>query len=220
MLLHRLTDMQRRLDAHGCDVRPLVFQPPATEPEVKALEAMLGLSLPGSFRRVLLNVSAHIEFRWFMPEGMTLPEPFESNFSGDLHWSLKLTEECDQNKQGWIEQVFPNRGDPYDAVWWDKLAFYEIGNGDLLAMDLRPETYEQIVYLSHDDGEGHGYVLAENFEALLARWIPVACAGGEDWQWLPFTESRTSMLDPQCGNARVFRSLLGLQPNDGLEPTR
>jgi hypothetical protein len=52
---------------------------------------------------------------------------------------------------------------------------------------------------------------AENFEALLARWIPLACAGGEDWQWLPFAKSKTSMLDSQCENAREFRSLLGLQ---------
>jgi cell wall assembly regulator SMI1 len=212
VLLNQLTQIQRQLDSKGYDVRPLVFESAATEEQVKSLEAVLGLSLPPSFRRVLRGITSHVEFRWFLPKDFERPETFRSNFCGDLHWSLKFTEEFDKNKDGWIEQVFPNRHDSYDAIWWDKLAFYEVGNGDFLAIDLRPETYEQIVYLSHDDGQGHGYVLAENFEGLLARWLPLACTGGEDWQWLPFTNSKTSFIDPACENARQWRSLIGLAP--------
>jgi hypothetical protein len=210
LLLQQLTQLQQQLGSRGFDVRRLVFEPPATEEQVVLLERALGLRLPPSFRRVLLNISSHVEFRWFMPDELKLPDPFGSNFSGDLHWSLDFTLQFEKNRMGWIENVFPNRDDPYDAVWWDKLAFYEIGNGDLLAIDLAKATYERIVYLSHDDGQGHGYALAENFEDLLARWVPLACAGGEDWQWLPFATNRASLLDPACENASRWRSLIGI----------
>lgn len=210
MLLQQLTQLQQQLNSRGFDVRPLIFEPPATEEQVALLERALGLPLPPSFRRALLSISSHVEFRWFMPDNLDLPDPFGSSFSGDLHWSLEFTRQFEDRKADWIEKVFPNRDDPYDAVWWDKLAFYEIGNGDLLAIDLGKATYEQIVYLSHDDGQGHGYVLAKDFEDLLRRWIPLACAGGEDWQWLPFTTDRTGLLDPGCENARRWRSLIGI----------
>ena len=55
MLIHQLTQIQRHLEAQGFDVRPLVFEPGAREQEVKALETVLGLPLPPSFRRALLK---------------------------------------------------------------------------------------------------------------------------------------------------------------------
>ncbi len=172
----------------------------------------MGFLLPPSFRRVLLGISSHVEFCWFAPDKLEFPEPFASNFSGNLHWSLQQILQFESNKASWIEECFSNQDDPYDAVWWNKLAFYEVGNGDVLAIDLKSESYEQIVYLSHDGSEEHGYVLAQNFEDLLVRWAPLGCVGGEDWQWLPFTNNRTSLLDPDCENAHKWRSLIGIVP--------
>jgi len=83
--------------------------------------------------------------------------------------------------------LFPDERDPYDVVWHHKAAFYEVGNGDYLAFDLSARNYERVTYLSHDDGQGHGHALAHDFGDLLDRWVPLACTGGEDWQWLPFT---------------------------------
>ena len=197
-----------RLGQLGFDVRPLIFEAPATEAQVEALERELDCAIPPSFRYILCNVSSHVEFRWFAPSGHTFPPPFQSNFCGDLHWSLEFTSSFNRNRLGWIETVFPNPADPYDAVWHNKLPFLEVGNGDLIAIDLAPNTYERIVYLSHDDGAGHGYTLAENFAKLLERWVPLACPGGEDWQWLPFCESSTSAIDPDCQNALNWKQLL------------
>ena len=212
MRSHQLRDLLeqhlRHLGSRGFDVRPLVFEPPATDAEVAALEAQLGRDLPPSFSRVLREISAHVEFRWLAPRDLRFPAPFNSNFSGNIHWSLKFTAQFDQDKKDWIEEVFPNPQDPYDAVWHDKLAFYEVGNGDVISIDLDPAKYEQIVYLSHDDGEGHGHVLAEDFESMLERWTPLACPGGEDWQWLPFTASTISCIDPRSPNAATWLRLL------------
>jgi cell wall assembly regulator SMI1 len=197
-----------RLSASGYDTRPLVFGPPASEAELQSLEADLGHPLPASLREVLGLVSGHVELRWFAPAGNKYPEPLHQNFSGDLHWSLDLIRQFRKDKSEWIETVFKNPLDKYDRVWHDKLAFHEVGNGDYLSLDLATSTFGQVVYLSHDDGEGHGYVMANSFSELLDRWVPLGCTGAEDWQWLPFTNNKSTCIDPTCGNAVYWRSLL------------
>ncbi|MBX3245349.1 MAG: SMI1/KNR4 family protein [Acidobacteria bacterium] len=199
-----------RLKLFGLDVPELRFEPPASLDKIIELEYDLGLELPPAFRRSLLSISSHVEFRWFTPDEYDFPPPFDEIFCGDLHWSLDLTRTFNQ---GWNESLlslFPDRSNPYDAVWYDKLAFYEVGNGDYLAIDLSPENYEQIVYLSHDGSDLNGYILAKDFNDLLARWVPLACPGGEDWQWKVFTNSETTYIDPNEGNALMWRKLLNL----------
>lgn len=206
----RLRHLNGHLSSIGFDVRDFVFDEPAKEDEILGLERDLGLSLPPSFKRILTDVSKHVEFNWFTPDGFDFPEPFVSNFSGDIHWSLDLLRTFEEGRKGWIESVFPNSDDPYDAVWHNKFPFFEVGNGDQIAIDLRPGFYEQIVYLSHDDGEGHGHVLASNFHDLLQRWVPLGCPGGEDWQWKVFTNRLSTPIDPVCENAFLWKALLRL----------
>lgn len=197
------------LNERRYDVRPLIFAPPATPEEVAVLESAIGVSIPQAFRAVLLEVSSHVQFRWFT-DGVKFPAPFDQNFSGDLHWSLDFMAQFDSARKDWCAKVFSDPTSPYDAVWHNKLAFYEVGNGDFLALDLSDAATGQVVYLSHDDGAGHGYVLADDFLDLLARWIPLACTGGEDWQWLPFTSASTSRLEPDEPTAVAWRSVLGV----------
>ena len=199
------------LRARRFDVRPLVFEPPAAEPDIERLERSLAVILPTSFRQALLSISAHVDFRWLAPEDVRFAPPFASNFSGDLHWSLDFTSRCEHDRRSWVEEVFPDSSDPYAAVWHDKLAFADVGNGDLLAIDLAAGANGAVVYLSHDDGEGHGYSLASDFADLLRRWTPLACTGGEDWQWLPFTASPTSGIDPSSPNGLLWQDALGLR---------
>ena len=199
-----------RLSSRGFDVRPLVFEPPASDDDLGSLESELGVQLPPIFRALLQKYSRHVEFRWFSPNEVDFPKPFQSNFGGDLHWSVEFTKQFDADKNSWISEVFSNPEDPYDSIWHNKLAFFGVGNGDYLALDLSPERYEEVVYLSHDDGEGHGYTLAQNVMDLLSRWVPVACTGGEDWQWLPFTNSRQSPIDPDGAEAGRWRWILGI----------
>jgi cell wall assembly regulator SMI1 len=201
--------MHQLLSDQHYDVRPLVLEPPATRRQIADVESALGMELPSAFREVLLTLSSHTEFRWFARDRQ-FARPFHQNFSGDLHWALDLMVQFETRRRRWCAAVFPNPADPYDVVWHDKLAFYEVGNGDLLAFDLAAETCGQVVYLSHDDGEGHGYVLAQDFRDLLARWLPIACAGGEDWQWLPFVHGPTSGLEPDGEPAKAWRRVLGI----------
>jgi hypothetical protein len=84
----RPEEFLRHLARRGFDVRPLVFERPATEVQIETLENKLGYRLPGSFRRALRDISARVDFRWFAPGDLDFPEPFKSTFSGHLHWSV------------------------------------------------------------------------------------------------------------------------------------
>ena len=214
-----LSDTLEMLAFRGFEARELVFAEPAGARDVEILEADLGFDLPQAFKRLLVHVSSHVEFRWFAPESRDFPAPMNQCFSGDLHWSLDFVRQFNADKDSWIRECFPNPSDGYDRVWHDKLAFYEVGNGDYLAFDLSLGSRGQVVYLSHDDGEGHGHVLAKDAIDLVQRWARLACVGGEDWQWLPFKRDRDVALDPDCANASQWRQLLGLPPDFALHLT-
>lgn len=214
-----LSETLEVLASSGYDARELVFAEPAGARDVELLEGDLGFRIPQSFKQLLTQVSSHVEFRWFAPDGREFPVPMHQCFSGDLHWSLDFLRKFNADKDAWIRECFPNPSDKYDRVWHNKLAFYEVGNGDYLALDLSLGTCGQVVYLSHDDGEGHGHILANDAIDLVQRWAPLACVGGEDWQWLPFKRDRDSALDPDCATAHQWRQLLGLPPNTALQLT-
>jgi hypothetical protein len=71
--------------ARGGDVKPLIIQPPASEVAVRAVEQELNKKLPDTFRGVLTQFSAEVQFRWTLPD-VNPPEPFREIFSGECFW--------------------------------------------------------------------------------------------------------------------------------------
>lgn len=53
-----------------------------------------------------------------------------------------------------------------------------------------------VVYLSHEDGDLHGYRLGHNFIDFIDKWTQIGCPGLKDWQLEPFIESETSTINP------------------------
>ncbi|MEZ8122521.1 SMI1/KNR4 family protein [Vibrio splendidus] len=199
------------IDKLGGEVKSLFIDEPATKKEIAILEGQLGFELPLSLKEVLLTFSKKVEFRWFFPDGYELDGALSQIFSGDRHWSLDWIVQFNDDKNGWKDEVFPNTDDPYDLVWHNKLAFHEVGNGDYLAIDLAQPGREPVIYLSHDDGEGHGIELAKDFKEFLLISSRLGCVGAEDWQWLPFTEADKGFINPDCENAKKFREALGVK---------
>jgi hypothetical protein len=195
----------------GGEAKELIISEPATENEIQAVEAELGIRLPEGFRSVLLNFAAKVSFSWFLPDTPEPPSEMEGIFCGDCTWDLAKFGEIDKERQGWIREVFPDADNLYHAVWHNKLAFHQVGNGDYLAIDLNLSATSPVVYLSHDDGKGHGYHLGRNFVDFIECWSMLGCPGAEDWQWLPFTSSSTSGIDPRCKNAQIWRDWFGLE---------
>ncbi len=194
----------------GGDSRKLIFEKPSTQLEIANIETQLKYELPEDFRNVLLTVSSHLEFKWFLPDDFNLPESLKQIFCGDLHWGLDFIISFNESKDRWIREVFPNADNEYDKVWHNKFVFQEVGNGDYLSIELAPINYGKIIYLSHDDGEGHGLIMANSFSELLNNWIQLGCIGAEDWQWLAFCENETSGINPNCDNAKLWYDIIGL----------
>lgn len=197
--------------ALGGDSQKLKIAPPASESSVVAVEAGLGQRLPESLRRVFLQFSSAVEYRWSLPDAIEPPAPFEEIFGCYCAWDLNKLVLLEQERNGWISSCFPNINDDYDAVWHNKLAFTEVGNGDLLALDLSHSDTAPVIYLSHDDGEGHGYKLADNFEDFINRWSLLGCPGPDDILLWPFVISPESGLQPHGENAQRWREWFGLQ---------
>jgi len=182
---------------------------PAKEEEILEIEKKLGYRIPEDFRDILLNYSSYFEYFWSYEEknNIELPSNLKHIFSGDLHWRINLLVNFEVSRKDWVEGCFPDYNDKYDRVWHNKMPFYEVGNGDYLAIELEKENYGKIVYLSHDCGKGHGYYLANNFKELLSNWSKVGCVGGEDWQWLTFY-TRGVGIDPNCENAKLWEDFI------------
>jgi len=200
----------QQINKLGGDARPLIFEAPASFDDVYEIEQTLKYTLPEDFKKTLLTLSSHCDFKWFLPDNFDLPHELRQIFSGQLHWGIDFIIQFNQAKDGWVKEVFPDVTNEYDKVWHNKFVFQEVGNGDFISIDLTPDSPGKIVYLSHDDGEGHGYIMANSFSELLINWIQLGCVGAEDWQWLPFCESKTSCINPLCENAKLWHKTIGL----------
>ena len=214
----RLDLFLEKIEDLGGETDPLTIEKPATEEEIKAVEAKLGYTLPPHFREVLLENTAHLDFYWdindITDEGdISLPDKLVEIFCGQLLFGLDLLLDYEDDRKGWVKEVYPDYNNEYDRVWHNKMTFHQVGNGDYIAIELEPENYGKVVYLSHDDSENHGLYIADNFKEFLMNYAAVGCTGGEDWQWEPFY-TKGKGIDPTSENAQAWYKVLGIDPKE------
>ena len=214
----RLNLFLEKIEDLGGETDPLTIEKPATEDEIKAVEAKLGYTLPPHFREVLLENTAHLEFGWDIDdiideEDISLPDKLAEIFRGKLLFGLDLLLDYEEDRQDWEGEAYPNSDKEYDRVWHNKMSFFQVGNGDYIAIELEPENYGKVVYLSHDGSENHGLYIADNFKEFLMNYAAVGCTGGEDWQWEPFY-TKGKGIDPTSKNAKTWYKVLGINPKE------
>ena len=214
----RLNLFLEKIEDLGGEVEPLTIEKPATEDEIKAVEAKLGYTLPPHFREVLLENTAHLEFGWDIDdiideEDISLPDKLAEIFRGKLLFGLDLLLDYEEDRQDWEGEAYPNSDKEYDRVWHNKMSFFQVGNGDYIAIELEPENYGKVVYLSHDGSENHGLYIADNFKEFLMNYAAVGCTGGDDWQWEPFY-TKGKGIDPTSKNAKTWYKVLGINPKE------
>ena len=214
----RLNLFLEKIEDLGGEIEPLTIEKPATEDEIKAVEAKLGYTLPPHFREVLLENTAHLEFGWDIDdiideEDISLPDKLVEIFRGKLLFGLDLLLDYEEDRQDWEGEAYPNSDKEYDRVWHNKMSFFQVGNGDYIAIELEPENYGKVVYLSHDGSENHGLYIADNFKEFLMNYAAVGCTGGEDWQWEPFY-TKGKGIDPTSKNAKTWYKVLGINPKE------
>ena len=185
---------------------------PATKKEVEELEIKLGQKLPTSLKDFFLNFSKELSFDVSLPDDYELPDELDEIFCAYFTVSLDEMLNAEESRKSWIESCFNNMDDEYDRIWHNKLGFMTVGNGDVIAFDLLDNNEDKkVVYLSHDDGEGHGYILGSNFASYLENLILVGGCGNEDWQMIPFCQDETSGIDSLCENAKMYREIIGFE---------
>ena len=214
----RLNLFLEKIEDLGGEVEPLTIEKPATEDEIKAVEAKLGYTMPPHFREVLLENTAHLEFGWDIDdiideEDISLPDKLVEIFRGKLLFGLDLLLDYEEDRQDWEGEAYPNSDKEYDRVWHNKMSFFQVGNGDYIAIELEPENYGKVVYLSHDGSENHGLYIADNFKEFLMNYAAVGCTGREDWQWEPFY-TKGKGIDPTSKNAKTWYKVLGINPKE------
>ena len=214
----RLNLFLEKIEDLSGEVEPLTIEKPATEEEIKSVETKLGYTLPPHFREVLLENTAHLEFGWDIDdiideEDISLPDKLAEIFRGKLLFGLDLLLDYEEDRQDWEGEVYPNSDKEYDRVWHNKMSFFQVGNGDYIAIELEPENYGKVVYLSHDGSENHGLYIADNFKEFLMNYAAVGCTGGEDWQWEPFY-TKGKGIDPTSKNAKTWYKVLGINPKE------
>ena len=214
----RLNLFLEKIEDLGGEVEPLTIEKSATEEEIKAVEAKLGYTLPPHFREVLLENTAHLEFGWDIDdiideEDISLPDKLAEIFRGKLLFGLDLLLDYEEDRQDWEGDAYPNSDKEYDRVWHNKMSFFQVGNGDYIAIELEPENYGKVVYLSHDGSVNHGLYIADNFKEFLMNYAAVGCTGGEDWQWEPFY-TKGKGIDPTSKNAKTWYKVLGINPKE------
>jgi hypothetical protein len=177
--------------------------------DVERVEASLGRALPSALRQVVLEYSATVEVLWQIPDGMKPPEEFREIFAGECRWDLLALPALVAEHEDWITNCFSDPNNAYDKVWHGKVPILRVGNGDMIAIDPE-ESGEPVVYLSHDDGQGHGYRLGDNFIDYVDRLVRIGCPGAEDWQWLMFVDGPSSGLLVDSPAAIRWRQWLGI----------
>lgn len=182
----------------------------ATQDEIVDVERRLLIPIPKSLRDVFLFFSKKIEFDAYLPDEFALPPELREIFSASFTISMEELLLAEENRKSWVEDCFSNPDDDYDKVWHNKLGFMTVPNGDIIAFDLSdPKADKKVVYLSHDDGEGHGIVLGETFEEYFNNLLLIGGCGNEDWQMLAFIDKGKGLC-ANSENADTYRKLIGL----------
>lgn len=191
----------------------LSMAPPATEQDIQRVERQLGRSIPAGLRETLLTVSSATEINWQLPNKVAPPEPFNFLIWGECCWNLENLSRLQEVYRGWLNsECFDDEEDPDHLVWQNKFPFYELGNGDLLAID-EAERVGHVIYLSHDmePEPGHGYSLGHSFTDYLVRHGSIGFVGPEGSCWEMFCSSSCSGIDPHGELAHRWRHWFGME---------
>jgi cell wall assembly regulator SMI1 len=189
-----------------------IVGPPADNGAIAEIEKRLGAPLPESLRQVIAQYSSSVDIAWQLREGdkAPLPPEFRGIFAGEIRWDLAELPDLIAEHAEWVSTCFNDPDDSYNAVWHNKFPIMHVGTGDMIGIETGRSHTGAVVFLSHDDGEGHGYILGTNFEDYIDRLSRIGGVGAEDWQWVRFTSSKTSGLEPDWPLSKRWRTWFGL----------
>lgn len=211
-IIKKWTAQLEVIERLGGETDKLIVEPPATEAEIARVEHELGVTLPPVMRSAFLTFARGISLGWSLPKGFQLPEAVKRATWGYVKYSPDDIVQSELERRVWARDCVASWEMPeITALWENKIAFFTMGNGDFLTVDVSTPGREPVVYLNHEGEEDEdGYVLGADFDDFLTRWAGVGCPGPESWIMAPFTHDFAKPLDPDCKNAVLWRAAVGL----------
>lgn len=194
-IVQRVRRALQAIEGHNGDVDAIKAHPPASSADVDRVEQQLGLVLPVGVRAFFEQVSADFDAHWALGDDAPAEAQLQEITHGSISLGLNQLTDHEQARRAWVQTYsdlldgVPDDLDPDlraalmpagAHVFDDKLAFLDVGNGDLLAVDLN-KAGNPVVYLDHDMGSLHGRQLASSFERFLEDWTTLGCVGPEGW---------------------------------------
>lgn len=209
-----LKTMSRWMEAYKpiCDKNySLLFQlePPATEEEISAVEKQINRRLPDSLRTFFLHHARYLKLDACFSDDFleTLPPAIYSLSRAFLELSLDNLPLLNQSCQESIRLSFIESEHPSAARLQNVLPLTWVPCGDLLIFDYSQDAFDPpVLYLDSYAAEYHLCVLGHSFGDFLKRYTAVGLCGTEDSQMAPFLPNKTDGIQPDCPNAKLFRS--------------
>ena len=209
-----LKTMSRWMEAYKpiCDKddSPLFqLEPPATEEEISAAEKQINRRLPDSLRTFFLCHARYLKLTAYFSDDFLkkLPSSIHSLFSAFLELSLDDLPLLNESCQEAIHVCLVEPEHPSAAQLQNVLPLTWVPCGDYLIFDYSQDAFDPpVLYLDLYAAEYHLYVLGHSFGDFLERYAAVGLCGTEDSQMAPFLPNKTDGIQPDCPNAKLFRS--------------
>lgn len=209
-----LKTMSRWMEAYKpiCDKddSPLFqLEPPATEEEISAVEKQINRRLPDSLRTFFLHHSRYLKLDACFSDDFLekLPPAIYSLSRAFLELSLDDLPLLNQSCQEAIHVCLVEPEHPSAAQLQNVLPLTWVPCGDYLIFDYSQDPFDPpVLYLDLYAAEYHLYVLGHSFGDFLKRYTAVGLCGTEDTQMAPFLPNKTDGIQPDCPNAKLFRS--------------
>ncbi len=106
LLKERIEIITSRIKYIGGEVQEVCIDEPSSLEQIIQVEEKLGIKLPNSFKKVLLEFSGNFSLRWFLPDDVELPNEFTDIFCGTPHWSLESLSEFEKERKGLVDEFF------------------------------------------------------------------------------------------------------------------
>jgi len=200
----------KEMESKGWDIYNLQIEKPAPIEWINRIEKQTEQIYPDDFKAVLTNYSSAVRLNWHMNDNKI--EGFKEIFCGAGYgylWDCELLTDIYKNYRGWLTDCYDDPNDEYGGIYYNKVPFISVPNGDLIAFQKEIKNGEsEVIYLSHDDGQLHGKRLARNFVEFISKWSNIGCVGTEEWQMVPFYDFENNELSSNNEQVQLWKSIL------------
>jgi hypothetical protein len=202
-----LREMQKK---KGWNIDDLEIVAPVKREEMEKLEKLTSQTFPEDFKTVLCEYASAVHLNWHMHEESV--EEFKGIFGGGGNgylWDFELLEYIHEDYLSWLKDCWTDPNDWYGGVYYNKVPFISVPNGDLIAFDKKiVNGQSEVIYLSHDEGQLHGHRLAKNFVEFISKWSNIGCVGTEEWQISPFYDFENKEIYSDGDAVRKWKNIL------------